>query len=122
MNIPDYRRLTQGDVPGMPPAFYKFLDHVQDQMEAQSRALQGRLGLGNVLADPHREILLRHGEWQELKLRTLRETPRDVRVVFSEAALVGWQWERVDQTRVRVRALFEGAPSGTIDTTLEILG
>jgi hypothetical protein len=122
MNVPDYRRLTQGDVPGMPPAFYKFLDHIQDQLESTSRVLQGRIGLGNILADPPREILLRHGEWQEIKLKNLRQTPRDVRVVFSEEALVGWQWVRHGQTAVRVRALFEGAPSDSIDTTLEILG
>lgn len=121
-SVPDFRRMTQGDVPGMPPEFYKFMDKLQEQVEFISKALQGRLTLQNVLADPLRDIDLRHGRWQEVKVKNLRTAPFAVAVVWSSAALDAFQWEKIDDTRIQVRALFEDAPMGTIKTILEIRG
>lgn len=121
MKTTEFRKLTKGDIPGMPPAFYTFMDHIQQQVDLVSQAVTGRLNdFENSRCEPPLETSLVHGVWSEFKLQHLRTAPRDVAIIEMAAALDGFQWERKGETRIRVRALFEGAPATPVAVTIKV--
>lgn len=123
MKVPDYKRMNKGDMPGMPPIFYKFADNIQEQLDLISRAVNSRLTLyENFRSEPPTVAKLKHGILYTVKLQSLRTSPSAVFIASSTLAVTGFQWLKADEGKIYVRALFEGSPSDPVEVVLYILG
>lgn len=108
------------DFPGLDQTMAPVLDALNRVLEELSDALKGRVSFGQNINGVFVQKDLTHNVELEFEISGLRGKP--IAAYLSAPTAGQLQWSAVGDTSVRVTAVFEGAPSDPVTSTILFIG